>query len=107
MSMLNRRQWLAGLAAASVLPALGRRGLARQRGGQGAKEGKLALEEYVPKGMLHVAETKVPRARFPAIDFHTHLSWTPADGRKANQNTSPEKALEVMDRRNVRVMVNL
>ena len=107
MGKLNRRRWLASLAAAPVLPALGRRGLAQQQGGRAAKEGKLALEEYVPKSMLHVPATKVARARFPAVDFHTHLSWTPADGRKANQNTSPEKALEVMDRRNVRVMVNL
>ena len=93
MSKLNRRQWLAGLAAASALPALGRRGLARQQqeSGSGAKEGKLALEDYVPKSMLHVKETKVERARFPAVDFHTHLSWTPADGRKANQNTTPAR----------------
>ena len=108
MSKLDRRQWLASLAAAAAVPALGRRGLARQQqGGGGAKEGRLALEDYVPKSMLHVNETKVPRARFPAVDFHTHLSWTPADGQKANQNTTPAKALEVMDRRNVRVMVNL
>src|SRR5919112_15849 len=109
MSKLNRRQWLASLAAAAAVPALGLRGFARQQqgSGRGSKEGKLALEDYVPKSMLHVKETKVPRARFPAVDFHTHLSWTPADGRKANQNTSPEKALEAMDRRNVRVMVNL
>src|SRR5215208_1896336 len=107
MSKLNRRRWLASLAAAGVLPAL-RPGLARQgQGGGKSKEGRLALEDYEPKSMLHVPETKVPRSRFPAVDFHTHLTWTPADGQKANQNTTPAKALEVMDRRNVRVMVNL
>jgi predicted TIM-barrel fold metal-dependent hydrolase len=57
--------------------------------------------------MLHVPETKVPRARFPALDFHTHLSWTPRDGQKPRFNTTPEQALAVMDRRNVRTMVNL
>ena len=106
MGKLNRRQWLASLAAAGVVPAL-RPGFARQQGGEKAKAEKLALEDYVPKSMLHVPETKVPRARFPAIDFHTHLSWTPRDGQKPHHNTTPEKALEVMDRRNVRVMVNL
>ena len=34
MGKLNRRQWLASLAAASVVPALGRRGLANGRGQQ-------------------------------------------------------------------------
>ena len=28
--------------------------------------------------MLHVPETRVPRARFPVIDFHTHLGFSAA-----------------------------
>ena len=35
----------------------------------------LPLTEFEPKSMLHVAETHVARARFPVIDFHTHVSW--------------------------------
>jgi predicted TIM-barrel fold metal-dependent hydrolase len=109
MAKLGRREWLASFAAAAAAASLGGGAFARrQAGGQGGgRQEKLPLEDYVPKSMLHVPETHVPRARFPAIDFHTHLSWTQRDGQKANQNTTPEKALEVMNRRNVRVMVNL
>ena len=32
------------------------------------------LTEFEPKSMLHVDETHVARARFPVIDFHTHVS---------------------------------
>jgi predicted TIM-barrel fold metal-dependent hydrolase len=105
MYRVNRREWLASLAAAAVAPGLGA-GLAQHSNVQ-PKEGKLALENYLPKSMLHVAETKVPRARFPVIDFHTHLSWTPRGASKPHFNTTPEHALTVMDRRNVRMMVNL
>jgi predicted TIM-barrel fold metal-dependent hydrolase len=108
MTKLNRRRWLASFAAATTASSLHFRGFARQQSGrQQAGQEKLPLEGYVPKSMLHVPQTKVPRARFPVIDFHTHLSWTPRDGQRPNHNTTPEKALEVMDRRNVRVMVNV
>jgi len=109
MNNLNRRQWLASFAAAAAAAGLPCGVLARQQGGRpaGAGQQKLPLEDYLPKSMLHVRETKVGRARFPAIDFHTHLSWTPRDGQKPRHNTTPARALEVMDRRNVRVMVNL
>jgi predicted TIM-barrel fold metal-dependent hydrolase len=59
--------------------------------------------------MLHVAETKVPRARFPVIDFHTHLSSVDrrAQPEKTRYNAERADALAVMDRKNVRTMVNL
>jgi predicted TIM-barrel fold metal-dependent hydrolase len=77
--------------------------------GRTTGEGKLALEDYEPKSMLHVPETKVPRARFPVIDFHTHLSWSGRRGRTLalHNNATPDEVLPVMDRKNVRVMVNL
>src|SRR2546423_6888926 len=70
---------------------------------------KLALEDYEPKSMLHVPETRVPRARFPAIDFHTHLSWSARRGRvtEAHNNATREEVLPVMDRKNVRMIGNL
>jgi predicted TIM-barrel fold metal-dependent hydrolase len=61
-----------------------------------------------PKSMLHVSETHIAHARFPVIDFHTHLAFT-------NRNTQPESAqrrapraeiLLVMERKNIRTMVN-
>ncbi len=63
--------------------------------------------------MLHVPETKVPRSRFPVIDIHTHLSWSAsskkgvASGEKMQYLAPPEELLAVMDRKNLRTMVNL
>ncbi|HVF27140.1 MAG TPA: hypothetical protein VM943_02795, partial [Pyrinomonadaceae bacterium] len=107
MNRLNRRQWLASFAAASAIPGV-RAGLAQQAGTQGTQTPpKLPLEDYVPKSMLHVPETKLARARFPVIDFHTHLSWTPRTGDKPQFNATREQVLAIMNRRNVRTMVNL
>ena len=39
-----------------------------------AQQQKLALEEFQPKSMLVVPENPVPRAKYPVIDVHTHLS---------------------------------
>ncbi len=115
MGECSRRQWLAGLGLAAV----GQGAIANAWHGQGSKRlpggermtgrGKLALEDYEPKSMLHVPETKVTRARFPVIDFHTHLSWSARRGRvtEAHNNATPEEVLPVMDRKNVRLMVNL
>jgi hypothetical protein len=36
----------------------------------------LALAEYQPVSMLHLKETQVPRAKYPVIDFHTHLTFS-------------------------------
>lgn len=102
---LKRRQILGGLAAAAVAPGLTR--VVAQQSSQQTQPGKLPLEDYLPKSMLHVQETQVPRARFPVIDIHTHLSSTPRDAQKPRLNTTPQAALAVMDRCNVRIMVNL
>ncbi len=65
----------------------------------------LDLHQFQPRSMLHVPETKVPRARFPVVDFHTHLSWS--QGEKMKPLATSGELLEVMDRKNVRAMVNL
>jgi len=110
MGGINRRQWLASLASAS----LGARGLAwaqQAREGQQIEPGAapLALKDYEPKSMLHVAETKVARARFPVIDFHTHLSGVDRSAKveKARFTATPDEILPVMDRKNIRTMVDL
>jgi hypothetical protein len=75
--------------------------------------GRLPLELFEPRSMLHVPETEVPTARFPAIDFHSHLSWSAVGlgpepyGERMNLLGSVSSILEVMDRRNIRTMVNL
>ena len=111
MSGWNRRQWLASL----VLGGIGHKTIAHAQQAGANKEAtpqgkmQLLLEDYEPKSMLHVSETKVPRARFPVIDFHTHLSWSSRSGNieKARFNATPDEVLPVMDRKNVRTMVNL
>src|SRR5437764_13860707 len=73
----------------------------------------LSLADYEPKSMLQVKETHVGRARFPVIDIHTHI--TVSGGSKNGVDLAPERQylaspqelLEVMDRKNIRAMVNL
>ena len=59
--------------------------------------------------MLQVPETKVPRSRFPVIDIHTHLSFSTDLGKEGppHENATPAEILPIMDRRNIRMMVNL
>jgi hypothetical protein len=53
--------------------------------------------------MLHVATTTVQSARFPVIDFHTHVSRR----RAARPPVPPADLLKTMDAVNLRTMVNL
>ena len=64
------------------------------------------MEQYQPKSMLHVPETHVPRARFPVIDFHTHITGATGGG-GISFRMDPANCLAVMDRKNIRTMVNL
>jgi predicted TIM-barrel fold metal-dependent hydrolase len=67
------------------------------------KTAPLPLVEFEPKSMLHVAETKVARSRFPVIDFHTHVSR-----RRAQKPSVPAAELvKTMDAVNLHTMVNL
>ena len=70
---MNRRQWLlgAGLIAASGTRVSGPTFAAAQ---EKAKPTALELSQYEPKSMLQVHESRVERAKYPVIDFHTILS---------------------------------
>jgi len=112
--MINRRQWLygAGLIAGAV--AQSGRGLATStEEAQERRKHSLDLSEFVPTSMLQVHESRVERARFPLIDFHTHIT-TSARSENGVALTSDrkflgtaEELLAVMDRKNIRAMVNL
>jgi predicted TIM-barrel fold metal-dependent hydrolase len=73
----------------------------------------LLLSAYEPKSMLHVRETHVDGARFPAIDIHTHISVSQRSAHgvelapERQYLANPQELLAVMDRKNVRAMVNL
>jgi predicted TIM-barrel fold metal-dependent hydrolase len=112
MNRYNRREWLAGLGGLAAASLAAPAALAWQQQG-GSQPGQtpppLALDDFEPRSMLRVKETKVPRARFPVIDFHTHLSSVDRRARpeKTRFNAKREDALAVMDRKNLRTMVNL
>ena len=118
MSIWSRRMWLRGaLAAVTGSPALASSAslLAEPRipSREGPAPRTLDLSEFQPRSMLHVPETKVPRAKFPVIDIHTHLSFqaeyqngVPV-GEKMHYPAPPEEILAVMDRKNIRMLVDL
>src|SRR5215471_13442698 len=73
----------------------------------------LELSQYEPRSMLHVHESRVEHSKFPLIDFHTHLSGS-TESEKGVELTpdreylgTPQELLAVMERKNIRAMVNL
>jgi predicted TIM-barrel fold metal-dependent hydrolase len=116
---VSRRTWMRTLlGGAAAAPFAGSsadaRGMAVGTPARGqAPTERLALVDFEPRSMLHVPKTKVPRARYPAIDIHTHLTFRSnntagvARGEAIQALCSPADALAVMDRRNLRTMVNL
>ncbi|MGA8868881.1 MAG: amidohydrolase family protein [Candidatus Sulfotelmatobacter sp.] len=113
--MVNRRQWLYGVGLMAGAVAQSGRGLATSTTEETTEAGQhsLDLSEFVPTSMLQVHESRVERARFPLIDFHTHISISAksesgvalASDRKFLGTA--QELLAVMDRKNIRAMVNL
>lgn len=95
--MLTRRATLAALAGGTAL----------------AQKKPLDITQFEPRSMLQAAETEAARARFPVIDIHTHLSWAAKSEKGVslvgdrNFIVPPAELLAVMDRKNLRTMVNL
>ena len=121
MSGMDRRSWLSGigmlfmagkLPAKPLSPATARRGATATAAPQNKKI-PLQLADFEPRSMLHVAETKVPRSRYPVIDIHTHLSRRTKQaggvgiGEAMSYFAPADALLPLMDRKNIRVMVNL
>lgn len=112
MNGLTRRKWLSaagtGLVGSSLGAGCGRsetpEATGAAQGNSGADDGVLPLRlaEFEPRSMLHVPETKVERARFPIVDFHTHVS-----PRGRRQGVPPAELVTTMDAVNVQTMVNL
>jgi predicted TIM-barrel fold metal-dependent hydrolase len=112
MSGMGRRGWLESIGMFFVASRLPRAPLtppaARESLGK-----PLQLANFQPRSMLHVPETKVVRPRYPVIDIHTHLSFAAkaengvAIGEEMKYLAPVEAVLPLMDRKNIRVMVNL
>jgi predicted TIM-barrel fold metal-dependent hydrolase len=100
---MNRRQILS-MASALVAPKLDSPANVRD-----PQQEALQIGQFQPRSMLHAPETTVSRAAYPVIDFHTHITHAgglegPGEIRFA---ASAEECLAVMDRKNIRIMVNL
>jgi len=63
---------------------------------------QLLLENFRPKPMLKVAETRLERAKFPVIDVHTHFSV-----RLRHSAEQRDAFVKVMDRNNIALCVSL
>ena len=76
-------------------------------------KGELRLKDFKPRSMLRVPQTHIERPRFPVIDVHAHLTWSKnvrngvSVGEEITVFTTPEDLLPVMDRKDVRTLVNL
>jgi predicted TIM-barrel fold metal-dependent hydrolase len=112
---INRRQWLYGVGLAAGASQMG---LVAPVAGAVQKENppkpkRLELSEYEPKSMLRVHESHVERAKFPVVDFHTHISGAVKSEHGVELSAqreyygTPQELLAVMDRKNMRAMVNL
>ncbi|MFN2531368.1 MAG: amidohydrolase family protein [Pyrinomonadaceae bacterium] len=111
----GRRQWLktvstagVGIVGSQFLPRFNTEFSAETLDQQRIAN-PLLLKNYQPRSMLHVPETHVPRSRVPNIDFHSHLSWIDRKGQTdvVHHTATPAEVLQVMDAKNVRMMVNL
>jgi predicted TIM-barrel fold metal-dependent hydrolase len=102
-----------GLAGGALAGSLATStGACKQAPVPAAKPG-LDLRDFQPRSMLHVPETKVPKARFPVIDIHTHLSFAAKSkngvslGEELTWLAEPAEALTVMNAKNLRILVNV
>jgi predicted TIM-barrel fold metal-dependent hydrolase len=112
--MITRRQWLYGMGMMAGAAARPGQSLASDdQANSEAAHPSLELSEFEPRTTLQVHESRVERARFPLIDFHTHITRSAKSvhgvGLTADRNylSTPEPLLAVMDRKNIRGMVNL
>jgi predicted TIM-barrel fold metal-dependent hydrolase len=103
----SRRGWLsaaAGLMGSAVAgDAEARHGKSVNEQAARGQSTPLPLTEFAPKSMLHADETRIARARFPVVDFHTHVSRR----RAQRPAVPPAELLKTMDAVNVWTMVNL
>jgi predicted TIM-barrel fold metal-dependent hydrolase len=111
---LNRRTLFTSAAASLLASRVALRGSeASADSTPETPTGGLLLKDFQPKSMLHVTETRVPRAKFPVIDIHTHLCWAAKAehgvplSEERHFLASNAELLDVMDRSNVQVLTNL
>jgi predicted TIM-barrel fold metal-dependent hydrolase len=71
----------------------------------------LPLSEFEPRSMLRARASGIERPCHPVIDFHSHLTWSAplsaTEDESVTFNGTAAELLPVMDRKNVRLLVNL
>jgi predicted TIM-barrel fold metal-dependent hydrolase len=111
---MNRRNMLrlsgAGLAMGATANLTGQQATPAAAATGAPSDGQgLQLKDYTPKSMLHVSTTDVKKAKFPFLDWHTHI--THGTGLKKGDgitfSATPEACLKVMDAVNLHTMVDL
>jgi predicted TIM-barrel fold metal-dependent hydrolase len=120
MSRISRRSLLAttglGILTGGLRRVFGIESTSDSQADKTAAESRnepLALAQYQPVSMLHLKETHVPRARYPVIDFHTHLTFSVqvvngvSLGAERTIVGQSEELLPVMERRNILALTNL
>jgi len=111
---MNRREWLYGVGVAAGASAVSHIGVDEAAAAKTPPKPKpLDLSQFEPKSMLQVHETHVDKAKFPVIDFHTHISGAAKSSKGVELSAervylgTPKECLDVMDAKNMRAMVNL
>lgn len=120
MSGLSRRGWLTSMGAVlaggrvSAHGAFSPRASSSQAPATGRPDADtLALEDYQPRSMLVVPETRVERARFPVVDVHAHPTGRARrvegipHGEAIRIGETADQLLPLMERRNLRTLVDL
>jgi predicted TIM-barrel fold metal-dependent hydrolase len=104
----------AGLAGGAGLRAQTARGAGAARSTPQSAAGEpLALKDFQPRSMLAVPEHPVERAKFPVVDVHTHPTFRAGSvsgvphGEAVRTSARPADLLPLMDRRNLRTLVDL
>jgi predicted TIM-barrel fold metal-dependent hydrolase len=113
MNGVDRRRWLEGMGMLFVAGRIPTTSITAPPVVPESPKKSLQLADFQPRSMLHLPEKKVSRSRYPVIDIHTHLSVTAKSvngvgiGEAMEYLAPVEALLPVMDRKNIRVMVNL
>jgi predicted TIM-barrel fold metal-dependent hydrolase len=110
---MNRRQWLYGAGVTAGARQLGFGSVAAPAKEDSNQPKPLDLTRYEPKSMLQVHESHVEKSKYPLIDFHTHISVSVKSEKgvelapERQYLGTAEELLTVMERKNIRAMVNL
>jgi predicted TIM-barrel fold metal-dependent hydrolase len=113
MNRISRRNVLSSAVLGALSAGFHRIWGSEPTAGKQSEDKPLTLETYQPRSMLHLTGTQRARARYPVIDFHTHLTGSAkvvhgvSLGAERVVTGRPQELLPVMERRNILALVNL